>query len=475
MFDAPKPPVAPGELLSGRYQVQRLIAWGGMGVVYEAKDIALQRKVALKVVRNDFATNEEAVARFLNEARAAATLKSEHAAKVLDVGQLESGTPYMVMEHLEGADLATILNRERPLPMQHAVDYILQACEAVAEAHAAGIIHRDIKPENLFVSRGPDGSDVVKVLDFGISKRLKAAGTRSITNPASSIGSPLYMSPEQMKSPSNVDARSDVWSIGAVLFELVAGRSPFDADSVPEICAKVLSEPAPSLRDFRPELPEALAAVVMRCLEKEPERRVSSVAQLAIELEPFGSIHAPQAVRRIALIEGRPSLISDAGGERRSTPVDSVLSNPGNPAQRRSRLRELGMRMGPALAAIGIFVAVGFAGMRYVQDKAPPARPALGAQIVSPPPPTYPAPAPDVTASPAARSVERLPAKVDTGAGAPKRDEGDERFPTQPRTERRTPRGAANGGSLYPQTTPPPSTFGSEPDPRTPLEELKPY
>ena len=357
LLAAPTPPVNEGDVIADRYRVQKLLAWGGMGVVFAAQDTALQRKVALKVVRSEYADNEEAVTRFLNEARAAATLKSEHIARVLDVGQLPGGMPFMVLEFLEGSDLAQLVRAERRLGPEQAVDFLLQACEALAEAHRAGIIHRDLKPENLFVSRGADGSPVVKVLDFGISKRLRGNWDRGITNPASSIGSPLYMSPEQMKSPSNVDARSDIWSMGAVLFELLAGKSPFDSESMPEVCAKVLSAPAPSLLDFDSSLPEELDAIVQRCLAKEPAARFASVAELARALEPFGATQTALTVRRIAMISGRPSLAPDPHA-RVTTASEGIVRSFRNSRPSSADLLRFGRRYGVLLAAAAIGGAV---------------------------------------------------------------------------------------------------------------------
>src|SRR5580693_7216018 len=168
----------------------------------------------------------EYVARFEREARTAVKIKSEHVARVIDVGQLESGSPYMVMEYLEGEDLQGWLEKQGRLPIERAVDFLLQACEAIAEAHAMGIVHRDLKPANLFCIRRPDGTLSIKVLDFGISKA--AGASMGMTSTQAVMGSPLYMSPEQMGSSKGVDARSDIWALGVILFELVTGRVPFD-------------------------------------------------------------------------------------------------------------------------------------------------------------------------------------------------------------------------------------------------------
>lgn len=420
-----------------------------MGVVFEAQDEALQRKVALKVVRSDFATNREAVLRFLNEARAAATLKSEHVARVLDVGELDNGLPFMVMEHLEGADLAAVLQQAGTLPVHQAVDFVLQACEALAEAHKAAIIHRDLKPENLFVAKGPDGLAVIKVLDFGISKRLKG-DVGNLTNPASNVGSPLYMSPEQMKSPSDVDARSDVWSIGAVLFQLLTGQSPYAGNSIPEICAKVLSQEPPLPRDLRPEIPEELELVVLRCLQKEPDDRFDSVAELATELEPFGSAQAALAARRVALIAGRPSLTPDPSGDRRQTDLEAILRASDHGLERRPSYR-FGKRQTHRVLAGFLSVAAVIAGIRFVQlsglDEPTDARAELASGTQEtfaplpfvPPPQLDPEPAAAIPLAPPAPSSEAKPASAEPPAVA------DEQFPTVPRVDKPRRRSSGSG------------------------------
>jgi eukaryotic-like serine/threonine-protein kinase len=299
----------PGQLIAGKYRVEGAIGEGGMGIVLRAKHLDLDRVVAIKVMRPELAENPEVVERMLLEARAAAMLRSEHVARVLDIGRLESGTPYIVMEHLEGDDLYVLLARHRRLPLDQAVDFVAQACEAVAEAHARGIVHRDLKPENLFLTTSADGEPCVKVLDFGISKQ-RDVQREHFTNPSTALGSPNYMAPEQMRARGPVDPRADVWSLGAVLYELVTGRQPFHAEGLAAVCMSVMLDAPvpPSQRD--PELPAGIDRVVLRCLEKEPEARYQSVAELASALAAFGSpaarVHAQRAWR--LLYGGRPSL-----------------------------------------------------------------------------------------------------------------------------------------------------------------------
>ena len=283
-------PIAPGTVIGGRYRVGSVIGEGGMGVVLEAIHLGLEAPVALKVIRSDLMHDEEFVLRFVNEARAAALLKGEHIARVYDVGRLDTGEPYLVMERLDGVGLEAFLETEGPLDAPTAVGLVLEVCEGLAEAHAVSLVHRDIKPANLFLSRRPDGRAIVKILDFGIAKRLADKRLRSLTNPARSLGSPWYMSPEQMMDPSRVDARTDIWSLGVLLFELLTNQHPFDGEGVPEVCAKVLNARAPSLADFRHDIDPRLDAIVRRCLEKDPDDRFPNIDALVDALFEFAPV-----------------------------------------------------------------------------------------------------------------------------------------------------------------------------------------
>ena len=290
-------PVTPGQIIGDRYRIGAIIGEGGMGVVCAATHVGLGTPVAVKLIRAGVKHGSESVLRFMNEARTAASLKGEHVARVYDVGQLESGEPYLVMEQLDGIGLDAFIKKRGPLSQGDAVDIVLQACEGLAEAHAVSLVHRDIKPANLFLARRPDGQFVLKILDFGISKRLLESERRGLTDPGSSLGSPWYMSPEQMKDSSLVDQRADVWSLGVLLFELLTKEWPFSGESVPQVCASVLTAPAPVPSARRPDIDAGLDAVVLRCLEKDPEKRYLGVAALAEDLQPFAS----RSVRSSAL------------------------------------------------------------------------------------------------------------------------------------------------------------------------------
>src|SRR5450432_2491232 len=281
-----------GSVVAGKYRVDGLLGSGGMGVVVSATNLDLDAPVAIKVVRDELVNNEEVVSRLVQEARSAAKMHGAHMVRVLDVARLETGAPYIVMERLEGSDLATLLSDRGALPIQEAVGYVLQACEGLAEAHSLGIVHRDLKPENLFLAMTPDGI-VLKILDFGISKDLGSSGRAgpraALTSAGRAVGSPYYMAPEQMRASPSVDGRADIWSLGAVLFELLTGKCPFEGESVQVVCVNVLNVDTPSLRSFSDDAPENLDAIVRRCLEKNPEARFQTVTALATALRDFNS------------------------------------------------------------------------------------------------------------------------------------------------------------------------------------------
>jgi serine/threonine-protein kinase len=271
-----------GTLLAGKYRVERILGRGGMAVVVAAEHQALRASVALKFLTPEFAGRADVVERFLREARVCAQLRSEHACRVSDFGRLESGVPYIVMEMLEGRDLANVLAAHGPLAVATAAEYVVQACDALTEAHATGIVHRDLKPANLFLARRRDGDALIKVLDFGVAK-VHDAGEQALTLVDMIVGSPAYMAPEQMRSAQHADARSDIWSLGVVLYELASGGLPFRGASPTEVAMEVECSPPPRLAG----VPEGFAAAVARCLEPAPERRFQRVADLVAALRPF--------------------------------------------------------------------------------------------------------------------------------------------------------------------------------------------
>jgi eukaryotic-like serine/threonine-protein kinase len=291
-----------GDIIADKYRVEQEIGRGGMGVVVAATHLDLDQRVAIKVLQKSAAYNQDAMARFLREARAAAKIRSEHVARVMDVGKLSDGLTYIVMEFLDGSDLADVLVKDGPMRITTAADYVLQACEGIAAAHAAGIIHRDIKPANLFLARQPGRTNVVKILDFGVSKFSRnaiIASDGSATQTGQVFGSPIYMSPEQLDSTIPIDGRTDIWALGIVLYELLAGKPPFYGKSSANIMTSIMRDPAPKLRAIRADVPEALEEVVMRCLEKDRDQRFSTVIDLAEAIAPFCGKGADDTVNRI--------------------------------------------------------------------------------------------------------------------------------------------------------------------------------
>jgi serine/threonine-protein kinase len=307
-------PLDVGDVLAKKYRLERLVGEGGTGVVVAARHVQLERLVAIKFLRTALASDEIRL-RFEREARAIGQIESEHVVLVLDVGTLDDGhSPYMVMEYLEGRDLAKILKEDGPLSIEDAVDCMLQVCEALEGAHAQGIIHRDLKPANLFLTRRDDGGPHIKVVDFGISKILDPKvlrgdrGPSEMTNAFTVLGSPRYMAPEQLRNSKDVDGRADLWSLGAVLFQLLSGHSAFDADNNIHVSLAVLTNEPTLLRSVAPHVPPALEAIVNKCLTKDRARRFQSAAELADALEPFGSDRTRESLDRLQQAKQAPSV-----------------------------------------------------------------------------------------------------------------------------------------------------------------------
>lgn len=277
----------PGTVLAGRFRVERIVGQGSMGVVLEANDLQLHGKVAVKIQAAERARSAESRERFVREARAAFRLSSEHVTRLLDVGEADDGTPFLVMEYLVGATLERILERDGPPPLDVTLDWIMQALEGVAEAHRQGFVHRDLKPENLFLCERPGRPPIVKVLDFGVVKDLVDTNAK-LTRTGATMGSPAYMPPEQVRA-QEIDQRADVWAMGVTLYELATGRLPFAGDSVPQTLAEILREEPPPLRALRPDAPAELEALVARALSKDRARRHANATEL---LEALAKVRA---------------------------------------------------------------------------------------------------------------------------------------------------------------------------------------
>jgi eukaryotic-like serine/threonine-protein kinase len=314
-------PVPPGipATIAGKYQVERLLGQGGMGVVVLARHIGLDEEVAIKLLLPAQTLDGDGAARFVREARAAFKIKSPHVARVSDVGVLEDGTPFMVMEYLEGVDAAQMIADGRVCALADATEIVVQACDAIAQAHSSGIIHRDLKPANLFITRHPDGSPFVKVLDFGISK-MTTQGLDALTRTTATMGSALYMSPEQMRQTRSADHRSDIYSLGVTLFELLTGRPPFIADTLPALCVEVTTGSPMPLLALRPDLPPELARALEKAYARDREQRYQSIAELCVALWPWVPERARPIVERIARAAG-------PGAPAAADPPSELMSN----------------------------------------------------------------------------------------------------------------------------------------------------
>jgi tRNA A-37 threonylcarbamoyl transferase component Bud32 len=465
-------PVEPGTIVAGKYRVDRTLGAGGMGVVLAATQQELDRPVALKFLLPKAMARPDIVARFSREARAAAKIQSEHVARVLDVGALDDGTPFIVMEYLEGEDLATLLRARGPLPCSQAVRYVREACEALAQAHALGIVHRDLKPSNLFLARRPGGRPVVKVVDFGISKFNENEPQQ--TSDSTLLGSPAYMSPEQLLSARSVDARSDLWALGVVLYELLTGARPFHRERVVEVVADVLHNAPPAVQSLRPDVPPELAGVIHRCLEKQPDRRFPDAGSLLVALAPFADGEpeeaAPKPAGAAAGARDERGAASDArtppgaGGESLSPTTGAAEA----PRAARRRRAWAGAGLAGAAAAL-VAIAVVSAGSRRTEpvtsggERAWPA--ASGA-----PSPASSSPSSSSSSAPSVAPPDPPP-RVDPPPAAASSIDGDAAFaPPAPRAPRARPPASATTSGAAP-ASPSPS---AAPAPRDPLSKLQP-
>ncbi len=382
-----------GDVVAAKYRIESVLGEGGMGILFAATHLDLQRRVAVKFLRPKYAKDTGARQRFLREARAAAAITSEHAARIQDVAETEDGLPFIVMELLEGTDLDRLLAQRGRLPVSEAVGYVIQACDAVAEAHAAGIVHRDLKPSNLFLAERPNGDRIVKVLDFGISKSiLRGEGTpekTSLTAPNTLLGSPQYMSPEQVRNAKDVDLRSDVWALGVILQELVTGAPPFESASAPELYALILSAAPSPLRNLAPEAPAGLGDVVTRCLVKEVEGRIGSVAELALALRPFAPAESEPILQRLSR-----SALRGAESGRVSAPPASRVAGAFAPTVeaggRRNLRRTVFAVLASALVAAGVLVYVRSSASRPPQMASPPPSAPIAPAKIAPVDPPMP-------------------------------------------------------------------------------------
>jgi eukaryotic-like serine/threonine-protein kinase len=377
-----------GSVLAGRYRIDRVLGQGGMGIVVQATHLQLHQPVAIKFLLPEVLGNQQVVQRFVREAQAAVRLRSEHVARVIDVGTLETGAPYMVLEYLDGSDLSNFPRNQ--LTVGRIVDLVLQACEALAEAHSLGIVHRDIKPANFFVTWRADGTPLLKVLDFGISK-MPAGGDSSLTATQTVMGTPAYMSPEQMKASRDVDHRSDIWSLGIVLYELLQGAPPFGGETFSAMILKVVTEPLPRLAI---SLPGDLDSVIYRCLEKDPARRFQNVGELAQALARYASstTQAAISVQRTGGITGitgashSPSTLSGAVHASTTPPVGG-------------RRWPIFAGVGVLAAGVGVTLLLAGGGSSRAPQELGASRPVSDRAATAPPPTAVPTPPPSAPAT----------------------------------------------------------------------------
>jgi serine/threonine-protein kinase len=389
-----------GEVVADRYRIDRVLGAGAMGVVVEAYHRLLDQKVAIKFLLSDALAYAGSVERFVREARATVRIKSEHVVRVLDVAVLETGTPYIVMEYLEGSDLAALLEERGPLPVEQAVDLVLQACEAIAEAHELGIVHRDLKPANLFAVKPAEGAVSLKVLDFGISKNLvsptlppgESSKSAVLTEDRAIMGSLFYMSPEQMESARDVDSRTDIWALGAILCELVTGRPPFEGQSILQVYFNIVSQPLVRLKTSSP-MPEGLEAIIVKCLAQRRERRYANVAELAMALAQFASSEGAASADRVAKIAkmagpGSGDTAYATTPRNAFTVAEKTLASmtPIRSAARTRPRRPLLVRAVIAMALVGALVS--FIALRHASRKSSNAAEAAGPSMAGP----FPAP-----------------------------------------------------------------------------------
>jgi len=404
--------VVAGQVLAGKFRVERVLGQGGMGLVVLAHHLQLDERVAIKFMLPEGLANPETLARFAREARAAVKIKSEHVARVSDVGTLDNGAPYMVMEYLEGGDLAHWLRQHGPLPSEQAVEFLLQASEAIAEAHSLGIVHRDLKPANLFVIQRPDGALSVKVLDFGISKVTGTASSApdfGMTKTSAVLGSPFYMSPEQMRSAKEADSRSDIWALGVILYELLSGVTPFTADALPELVLRVTSERPTPIRTRAPAVQPRLEAVILRCLAKDPNERFQSIADLAEALAEFAPARSRISLERIAGIMKRSGSglalpVSSAGARSE----DGTRASWGQTASARGSPGKRAVLATVALLSLGLVGLAGYAARARATRVEPTAEPSTAAGSVALPPSSTQRPMPGMVVAPTV-SVEPAP------------------------------------------------------------------
>lgn len=445
----------PGQVIEGKYRIVRLLGEGGMGAVYEGENTAIQRKVAIKILHAAVAGNNDAVSRFEKEAQAAGRIGSDHITEVLDLGTLPSGDRFMVMEYLDGTTLSGRIQARGRLTPQECAPILVQLLEGLGAAHDAGIIHRDLKPDNVFLLKSKAGrKDFVKILDFGISKFNQLAGDSgmSMTRTGSVMGTPYYMSPEQAKGAKEIDARSDLYSVGVIVFESITGQVPFNADTFNELIFKIVLETAPPPETLVPDLDPAFANLVKRSMAREASQRFQNAAEFQAAVVEWMQTGNVPLFEESHTTVGRGAMGSHAGAP--ATPAPWAQTDAGDVVvPKRSNAGLIG---GIAAAAVVVLAGGGFLAMKMGGDKGAAAAPAATSAEPESPPAVTAAPAASVTAptpivAPASAAPTAAPEPVAAATPDKKPTKGTPAAPATPTAGKKDPATPAT------PATPPPA------------------
>jgi serine/threonine protein kinase len=506
-----------GSILDDKYRIVRELGTGGMGAVYEGENLRIRRRVAIKLLHASVSSQAEAVKRFEREAEAAARIGSDHICDVIDLGLLPDGTRYMVMEYLDGETLGARIKRSGRMGPLMSIPIMIQVLDALGAAHAAGIIHRDLKPDNIFILPQKNGiNDFVKILDFGVSKFTMNSEEMNMTRAGAVVGTPYYMSPEQARGTSAVDARSDVYALGVLLYQASTGQVPFQAQTFNELLFKIVLEPAPPPQQYAPDLDPEFAAIIQKAMAREPAQRYQSCAEFRDALVTWMSTRVGYVAMPSANPGARPVTVPPGGGLLRpptpsgqmvsplhqSQPPWAVVSGAGTPppgalgtsgtqppqtANAWGNASGVGQPARPSRSglAVGVITAVAIAlvgggGLALFFMKAKPGPAPVAAtqptQAADPTAATPPTPPPATataapTAEPTADPLAAASAPTGTDPTAPTAPTGPTSAAPPPSGALGAPSGQlpAGTGTGWKPKTPPTGTTGPKKDPKTPV------